>query len=290
VAERGDFGLERSCGLAGPDAGDRCFGVGPANGLELLQARFAGHAFDKHRHDTYAIGLTDHGAQAFTYRGAGRVSSAGQVMVLHPDEAHDGHAQTDGGFSYRMIYVEPALIGDAARALCGRVTPLPFLSEPVSDSCALAEVVQDAFVGFPNALGDLAANDVVLGVARALLSHDRARRPGATRGALDLPMLARARAYLDAEWGRVVRSAELEVVTGLSRYGLARQFRRAYGPSPYRYLLMRRLDRARAALRGDQGLADLAAELGFADQAHFSRVFKAAFGVSPARHRALLSG
>jgi len=88
----------------------------------------------------------------------------------------------------------------------------------------------------------------------------------------------------------VIRSSELEEVTGLTRYDLARQFRSAFGTSPYRYSLMRRLDRARASLRGNRSLADVALAAGFADQAHLTRMFKAVFGVSPARYRTLEAG
>jgi AraC-like DNA-binding protein len=99
--------------------------------------------------------------------------------------------------------------------------------------------------------------------------------------------LERARQFLDAEKLRVVRSAELEAVTGLTRYDLARQFRLMYGTSPYRYLLMRRLDDARRLIARHRPLAEVALEAGFADQAHFTRMFKAAFGLTPARYRAL---
>jgi hypothetical protein len=85
----------------------------PMPGLERLEARFQGHAYDPHRHETYAIGLTLDGAQGFRYRGQPQVSRAGQIMVLHPDEQHDGHAAIPDGFSYRMIYVDPALISGA---------------------------------------------------------------------------------------------------------------------------------------------------------------------------------
>ena len=105
--------------------------------------------------------------------------------------------------------------------------------------------------------------------------------------ALDGPALDRARRFLDAETGRVIRSVELEAITGLGRYELARQFRAAFGTSPYRYSLLRRLDRARTCLHREPSLADLALAAGFADQAHLSRQFRAAFGVTPGRYRAL---
>jgi AraC-like DNA-binding protein len=87
----------------------------------------------------------------------------------------------------------------------------------------------------------------------------------------------------------VVRSAELERVTGLSRYELARQFRVVYGTSPYRYSLLRRLDFARVGLRRGERLVEVALAAGFADQAHFTRLFGATYGLPPGRY-ALLSG
>jgi len=58
------------------------------------------------------------------------------------------------------------------------------------------------------------------------------------------------------------------------------------GTSPYRYSLMRRLDFARDRLGSQCRLVDVALDAGFADQAHFSRTFRAAFGLTPAEYRA----
>ena len=96
-------GLERSC-----DAGDWVRGRGPVGGVELLRAWFGGRAFARHRHDTYAIGVTEAGIQVFDYRGRVERSTPGEVVVLHPDEAHDGRAGGGDGFGYRIVYVEPA--------------------------------------------------------------------------------------------------------------------------------------------------------------------------------------
>jgi AraC-like DNA-binding protein len=83
-----------------------------------------------------------------------------------------------------------------------------------------------------------------------------------------------------------VHSTELEAASGLTRFELARQFRAMLGTTPYRYSLMRRLESARDRLTAHPTV-DAALDAGFADQAHFTRTFKAAFGVTPARYRAL---
>jgi hypothetical protein len=113
--------------------------------VQLLQAWFAGHGFDKHRHDTYAIGLTDVGVQAFDYRGVAEISTPGKVIVLHPDETHDGRAGTPDGFGYRIVYVAPARIHEAARAICGRPCALPFVRDPVTANETLASTIEAAF-------------------------------------------------------------------------------------------------------------------------------------------------
>ena len=56
----------------------------PAAGFERIEASFSGHAFDPHRHDTYAIGFTIHGVQSFRYRGAAEHSLPGQAVRASP--------------------------------------------------------------------------------------------------------------------------------------------------------------------------------------------------------------
>lgn len=270
-------GLEGSCAPS-----DWVHAVGPIDGVELLRARFTGRAYSRHRHDTYAIGVTELGVQSFDYRGSVETCRAGQVFVLHPDETHDGRDGAQDGFGYCTVYVEPARIAAAAHALTGRATALPFVREPVSDDHTLARAVASAFA---SALEPLALDTLMLRLAEGLLNGDRTA-PSAAAPRLDQAALARGRAFLDSR-REIVRSAELEAITGLSRYELARQFRVAYGTSPHRYSLMRRLDFARTRLCGGESLAELALSVGFADQAHFTRMFRAAYGVTPARYARL---
>ena len=274
-------GLERSCHrtrdgwLASAKA---------AGGIELFSAWFAGEAYRTHRHDTYAIGVTDAGVQVFDYRGAVHASRPGQVVILYPDEPHDGRAGTRDGFGYRIVYVEPRLLADAVRALRGRPAPLPFVTEPVSTNVALSRSIDAAF-GAP--LESLAVNSVITDLAQALIAAEAGGIATAFSRRVDRPAVERARQFLDAEKTRVVHSEELEAITGLTRYDLSRQFRALFGTSPHRYLLMRRLEFAREQMHRQRPLVEVAIDAGFADQAHFTRAFGAAFGLTPARYRAL---
>jgi AraC-like DNA-binding protein len=280
----GGVGLERSCD-GGREALDWIRQSDAVGGVELFEARLRRLAYRRHRHDVYAISLTESGVQAFAYRGETHVSAPGQVVVLHPDEPHDGHAGAETGFGYRQLYVEPAMVFDAVRAVTGRAAPLPFVRDPVTTSPILAAAIRAAF---RDGLEPLAVDDLLARVAEGLLA---AAPGGATppRSRLDLVAVDRARQLLDAETSSVVASGLLEAATGLSRFDLARQFRAVVGTSPYRYSLMRRLARARGLIADSRPLVDIALETGFADQAHFTRKFTAAFGMTPGQHRALIA-
>jgi AraC-like DNA-binding protein len=254
----------------------------PSDGVELFRARLRGRPFSRHSHDVYAIGVTEEGVQAFDYRGGVERSLPGQVYVLHPGELHDGRAEGPGLFGYRQIYVDPDLISAALPALTGRPAPLPF-APPVTDDPVLAGVVRAAFAGTPE---PLALDALVLALAAGLLRLSGAGPATALHCRVNLPAVERGRDLLRDRL-TIVRSAEVEAVTGLDRYQFARQFHAIYGTSPYRYSVMRRLNAARGWLHAARPLADAAVEAGFADQAHFTRTFKAAFGMTPGRYARL---
>lgn len=258
----------------------------PHAGLQRLAARFGGHAYDLHRHETYAIGLTLLGVQAFHYRGARMASRAGQTMVLHPDEAHDGHAGVAAGFAYRMLYVDPAAISSALGD-----APPPFISDAVSADSALAAILHDAFADFPRSLEPLAVDAIVGRLADGLAARADSGRPPAREARVNrsvaLRAVGRVRDFLVAEAPRPIASEELERLSGLDRFTLARHFRAAFSTSPHRFQIGQRLVRARTMIAGGTSLSAAAAAAGFADQSHLTRHFSARFGLTPGRWAAL---
>lgn len=252
----------------------------PAAGLQRLRARFGGHAFDLHRHETYAVGLTLWGAQSFHYCGSLRTSRAGQIMIIRPDEAHDGHAGADQGFGYSMLYVEP---GTVSAALEG-ASP-PFVPEVVTNDPILAGLLDEAFSDFPAQLEPLAQDALVGRLAEQLACRSDGKRPRAS--AIARRAVTIVPNFLDAEANRTVASEELERLCGFDRFALAWHFRAVHGTSPHRYQVGRRPANAQRLIAEGMKPAETAAAAGFADQSHLTRRFAARFGLTPGRWAAL---
>ncbi|MBP1843591.1 AraC-like DNA-binding protein [Rhizobium petrolearium] len=284
IAAASTAGLERSCKAEGKP--DGIVQAPSSCGIERIEARFHGNGFSPHRHDTYALGITLSGVQTFHYRGSVRVSLPGNVIVLHPDEVHDGAAGTDHGLRYRMLYLPPERLIEAA----GGVAGLPFVPEPVMADDAFRDCLAEALDDLDATPQELLLDDLIARLTASLWRHADAHggSPGTSAGkAVARDAVLRCRDYLQDNCDRAVSSRELEAVSGLDRYTTARHFRKLLGTSPHRYLVMRRLDRAKHLLFEDGSLADAAFGAGFADQAHFTRHFKKAFGMTPGRWVAL---
>lgn len=271
------LGLERLCAAPG---GDGIIAAPGYPGIERIQARFRGDVFEPHRHDTYGLGLTLGGVQTFQYRGERRYSLPGRVIVLHPDELHDGGAATEEGLIYRMLYLEPSMLLGVTRL------GLPFVDDPVVSDDRLAALLLEAFGALDGMLEELFVDDFLARLAPSLARH--ATQPTKPLGTIARHQVHVARDYLEAHATRVVRSEELERLTGLDRFALSRHFRAAFATSPHRFLLMRRLQMARTLIAEGSPLADAAAATGFSDQSHLTRHFKKTFGMAPGAWAAML--
>lgn len=258
--------------------------AGGTAGVERMAASLVGAGFERHRHDTYAIGITLAGVQTFSYRGRQRACLPGQWHILHPDEPHDGMPGTGQGFAYRILYVDPALVHDA---LDGR--PLPFVADPVLDARGVPFTLADGLRRFDDPLDELAATDLVTAVTDLLRRH-ASSAGGSSGGRIDSTALSRVRASLLDDPVRQHSAADLERVAGLDRWTVARQFRAAFGTSPSRFRTLRRLELARDLIARGVPLAAAAVEAGFADQPHLTRRFKDAYGLTPSAWRAATAG
>ncbi|EIF00090.1 helix-turn-helix transcriptional regulator [Saccharomonospora glauca] len=102
----------------------------------------------------------------------------------------------------------------------------------------------------------------------------------------DLALLRRVRDRIDREYARPLNVEALARGVNMSAGHLSRQFRRAYGESPYSYLMTRRIERAMALLRrGDLSVTEVCFAVGCSSLGTFSTRFTELVGVPPSVYR-----
>ncbi len=116
-----------------------------------------------------------------------------------------------------------------------------------------------------------------MGRARAVTPEDLA----------NLAHLRRARDLMDREYSRPLDVPALARAALMSTAHFSRQFRAAYGETPYGYLMTRRIERAKALLRlGDMSVSEVCMEVGCASLGSFSARFTQLVGETPTAYRA----
>jgi AraC-like DNA-binding protein len=102
----------------------------------------------------------------------------------------------------------------------------------------------------------------------------------------NLAYLRRARDLMDREYARPLEVAELARAALMSTAHFSRQFRAAYGETPYAYLLTRRIERAKALLRrGDLSVTEVCMAVGCSSLGSFSARFTELVGQTPTAYR-----
>jgi AraC-like DNA-binding protein len=114
---------------------------------------------------------------------------------------------------------------------------------------------------------------------RLIVARELADRE-APRGALE-----RARSLLDASLASNPSLDTVATAARMNKHVLVRRFRARYGATPHSYLVMAKIDRARELLARGAPPAEIAAILGFADQAHLSRAFRKRVGLTPGTYQ-----
>lgn len=246
-------------------------------GVDVSRADVRDLSFDPHFHEDYTFGLVTRGANRFRRLGRREVAPAGAICLAGPGEIHTGEADREG-WSYWTVHVRPSALAEIARDLDRRFAPPDFPSGVVADPVA-ARLLSGFFVGGDPDDPPLARQvRAVAAMSRLIVVHATERSPS-PQGFGSAVRLARE-TLLD-RWSEKVTLAELESVTGIGAARLIREFKAAFGLPPHAWLTRLRVCRARAALLSGSSPAHAAADAGFADQAHMTRLFRRFLGYTP---------
>ena len=252
------------------------------SGVEAMTL-YSDHAFPRHTHDHYGIGIMMAGVQK-SWSVVGHVESrAGDVIMVNPGEMHDGVPASAAPRGWRIMYFAPEVV---ARELAGEQVDGDLTIAPVVRDSRLAAAVTRLFDQLAQSCPDpmAAEESLVSCLMQAALRHRLDRVSPASPS----PSVSKAIREIDLAPEQSLSLAGLAAVAGVSRFQLLRGFSREVGTTPHAYLMQRRALLARQYLSTGHSPSDAAQQAGFADQSHLTREFVRHFGITPGRYRAAL--
>ena len=254
-------------------------------GLTLLRGSYASHRFALHFHDEFAIGVIENGSQrARIGRRADVRMPSGSVVVINPSDVHTGEPDGEAGWTYRMFYWPPYLLREVAWRDLDLPDAFPEFQEPQGMDPILARKL----LALHRALEDpwvpaLCLDTLAIEALGTLLDHRASARRAVRPPAMGLETLAKAVAYLNDHPADTIRLATLATLSGLSPWHFLRSFKAATGLTPHSFHIQVRIRLAQQQLRARVPSAQVAANLGFADQSHLIRQFRRYVGTTPGR-------
>ena len=249
--------------------------------VDLLKATYVTHAFAKHTHDGYVIGVIEDGVEAFEYRGETHHAPAGSVVVINPDEVHTGYAAAEDGWVYRTLYPEADLLKQAVAEMRDSSGYYPYFTEPVIHDPRLTRLVQQLHRTLERSPSALARETAFSEALTYLIAHYADNPPQINTSDNEHYAVKVAQEFLEAHYADNISLEQLASIVGLSPFYLNRVFSRTLGMPPHAYFTQIRVERAKALLPLGLPLAQVAAETGFVDQSHLTRHFKRIVGVTP---------
>lgn len=245
-------------------------------------------SYGRHSHKEWSIGAITAGNSTYLNQRANYAISAGMLVLMNPDQMHACNPVDGEPWSYTMLYIDPVWLS-SLRCELGLQDDLQWrdFSVDVLDNPAhfaafveLCDVLcspdtsllhkQSKFVGYFSRL----LPELVLNTQTATVKNVSNK----TR------LVAVAR-FIDDNFCEAISLEQLCEIAQCGSSYLIRTFKQHTGFSPHAYLVNRRIQYAQNELKLGGQIADVALRAGFADQAHFQRVFKKHVAATPRQYR-----
>jgi AraC-like DNA-binding protein len=257
-----------------PDIGD----------LELLKATYISHAFSRHTHPGYVVGMIERGVEVFYYRGETHAALPGDVVVINPGEVHTGHSGDERGWTYRMFYPAVQTLTIVAEAMADHPVDIPYFPRAVIKDRRLALKIKQLHMLLEQSTSPLERQERYYEVMGDLIRTQARNSPALKKQGRERHTIKQALQMINDTIPENISLETLSHQVGLSPFYFTRLFRQYTGLPPHAYRKQQRILLAKQLLRKRIPISQVAAEAGFADQSHLTRHFKQVIGITPGQY------
>lgn len=244
-------------------------------GIEVTLSDSTNHIFPKHSHDEFYIGANVSGREKIWLDGKNAEASVDEITIYNPGQIQAAEP-TPYEWYYYSFYVSPESMIEFTGLDCDD----HFKKNIIAAPDVAAEIRQVAAFALDRHTSDCEINERVASVLQSVLSRSGAH-PHIAIKTTDKTVVDYVVARLMDDFHFPPTLQMLANETGVSPVKLVRMFTNVKGLPPFAWIKGARLRQGKHMIIKGKAISDISAQLGFTDQAHFTRNFKSMFGVTP---------
>lgn len=256
--------------------------------LPFIEARSVGDGrklcYSRHSHEVFSIGAITAGQSTYLHEKTRQRVRAGTVVLMNPGEVHACNPIDDEPWAYLMLYVDSQWLKTLQHEL-GLNRDHDF--QPLAATHSTDPTLFGGLTGLYQTLID--ADAPLLQKQCSAVSFftlmQQTLGTATVRPEQAIQRIERVAQFIHDHFKHPISLDDMCSAANLSGSYLIRAFEQRYHMTPHAYLINLRIQHARTRLKAGSLIVDVAQELGFADQAHFQRVFKKHLAATPGQYR-----
>jgi len=251
------------------------FKIGTSNLLEIKTCQDELHAYKDHLHEELSIGFIERGATNVNVNGKDYYIKAKEAIVIYPFVSHKCQPVDLKNWEFTMLYINENFY----KGMLDGYNENHFLGVKKLEDEDYKKVKQMISTIKSNQ-GLLEKEEAIVEMLTEIFIHCDVNVETLKDG-----WLKEIREYIEGNFLEQLKLDDLEKHFGFNKFRIIRSFKNKYNVSPGAYQLQLKVNHAKHLISKNKDLVEVALNAGFYDQAHFTKEFRKAYGITPKQYR-----
>lgn len=238
------------------------------------------HAYKDHLHQELSIGYIDKGESILNISGVDYNIKAGEAVIIYPYVSHKCQPIDSNNWEFTMIYIESKFYEGVILNLdnTNSIGIKKFGDYEFNQIKKLSAVLKSNISGFDKEI------ELVNTLIQLFTTCDINIQLQTSK------KIEPIKTFIEEHFLEVMTLKDLEDKFGVNKFALIRSFKNEFNTTPNAYQLQLKANYAKQLLISSDNITDIALQSGFYDQAHFTKEFKKAYGITPLQYQRALKG
>lgn len=249
--------------------------------IEVISFSGIHQPFSKHFHDYYVIGIIKKGNRKFICNSKKYNLGDNSILLINPEDYHECEGINEEELNYSAIHISKKVMESLALEIFKSKKIVSFRKNVIYDGFLLDSIEELESLIFTNTK-TLEKEELFYVILKELLENYADFKVQNDNIILKTKEVCE---YMENNYSDDITLDELSKIGCISKYHLIRLFTKEKGITPYKYLELYRINKAKQLLQKETSILEVAMQCGFSDQSHFTNLFKKTIGITPKQYQ-----